>query len=189
MKVLFLDHDGVICLSNNWGSRIKKWSKYRSANPHSSKYFDDAPVEIRFDNFDKKAVKVLNEILESTGVEIVVSSDWRIHSTLQEMGDYYVHQGIIKRPIGYTKNSLPGDLPFFDMATDLEETRSYEILQWLKDHPQVTSWVAVDDLDMSVRYDDVGGYKWGLRNFVLTKRQNEGIKQSGIKEKIIECLS
>jgi hypothetical protein len=23
MKVIFLDHDGVICLSNNWGNRFK----------------------------------------------------------------------------------------------------------------------------------------------------------------------
>ena len=23
--ILFLDNDGVICLSNNWGGRTKKW--------------------------------------------------------------------------------------------------------------------------------------------------------------------
>jgi hypothetical protein len=30
---------------------------------------------------------------------------------------------------------------------------------------------------------------WGLENFVLTPRSNEGIKQSGIKEKVIEYLT
>jgi hypothetical protein len=30
---------------------------------------------------------------------------------------------------------------------------------------------------------------WGLTNFVLTPKSNEGIKQSGIKEKIIKYLS
>ena len=82
MRVLMLDHDGVICLSNNWGGRKKKWAKYRSTNPESSKEIKYAPVSVRFDDFDKKAVKVLNEILEETGAEIVVSSDWKLHATL-----------------------------------------------------------------------------------------------------------
>ena len=34
MKVLFLDNDNVICLSNNWGGRYKKqqkkWSKRKN---------------------------------------------------------------------------------------------------------------------------------------------------------------
>ena len=85
MRILFLDNDGVICLSNNWGSRSKKWSKYRSANPDSGKEKKDAPVFVRFDDFDKKAIKVLNEIIEETGCEIVVSSDWRLHANLEEL--------------------------------------------------------------------------------------------------------
>ena len=96
MKVIFLDNDGVICLSNNWGGRNKKWAKYRSENPNSSNHKQDSPVDVRFDNFDEKAVKVLNEILEKTNAEIVVSSDWRFHANLEELGDYYTSQGIIK---------------------------------------------------------------------------------------------
>jgi hypothetical protein len=30
--------------------------------------------------------------------------------------------------------------------------------------------------------------KWGLTNFVRTPRMNEGIKESGIKEKLLEYL-
>jgi len=104
MKVLFLDNDGVICLSNNWGGRTKKWAKYRSENPDSSREKKDAPVSVRFDDFDKKAIKILNEIIEQTGCEIVVSSDWKLHANLEELGDYYESQGIIKRPIATTPN-------------------------------------------------------------------------------------
>lgn len=68
---------------------MKKWEKYRSANPDSSKYINEAPVNVRFDDFDKKAVKILNQILEETNAEIIVSSDWRFHATLEELGDYY----------------------------------------------------------------------------------------------------
>ena len=63
-KCIFMDHDGVICLSNNWGGRAKKWSKYRSENPESSSDKRDAPVDVRFDDFDEKAVRILNQILE-----------------------------------------------------------------------------------------------------------------------------
>jgi hypothetical protein len=190
MKTIFLDHDGVVCLSNNWGGRKKKWAKYRSTNPGSSKYLNEAPVDVRFDDFDKKSIKVLNEILNETGAEIVVSSDWRFHATLEELGDYYKSQGICKKPIAFTDNRLPQGLKFFNPYTDLEETRSYQILDWLGKHPEVTHWVAVDDLNMSEKFGDVsGGYQWGLNNFVWTPKPKEGIKQCGVKEKIINFLN
>lgn len=189
MKIIFLDNDGVICLSNNWGGRSKKWAKYRSANPETSNYHSDAPVGIRFDDFDKKAVKVLNEILEETGAEIVVSSDWRYHATLDELGEYYLSQGILKKPIGVTKRLVDCNQPedfIWSREWDLEQSRSLEILQYLKDRPEVTEWVAVDDLNMGKNEN----WKiWGLDNFVLTPKSNEGIKQLGIKEKIIKYLS
>jgi hypothetical protein len=186
-KVIFLDNDGVICLYNNWGGRGKKWSKYRSENPESSSILSDAPVEIRFDDFDKKAISILNEIIEETGAELVVSSDWKLHATLEELGNYYEAQGIIKRPIAITPN-----LHEFDAETNdlfmwkrwLERKRILEIERYLNDNPDITHWVAVDDLNMSPEAN--GGY--GLKNFVLTPRSKEGIKQSGIKEKLLKHL-
>ncbi len=197
MKVIFLDNDGVICLSNNWGGRSKKWAKYRSANPESSKVLSDAPVDVRFDNFDTKAVKILNEVLELTGAEIVVSSDWRFHASLEELGEYYLSQGISKKPIGVTKRlgecDQPTDFPW-SKTFDLEQSRSLEINQYLKDHPEITNWVAVDDLNMGIpHYHESWGEMtmddWGLTNFVHTPKSSEGIKQSGVKEKIIKILN
>jgi hypothetical protein len=196
MKVIFLDNDGVICLSSNWGGRSKKWAKYRSANPETSKQLSDAPVEVRFDDFDKKAVKILNEILEQTGAEIVVSSDWRLHATLEEIGEYYTSQGILKKPVGFTKLLGQFDDPenfVWSRQWRLEQSRSLEILQYLKDHPEVTEWVAVDDLNMGIPqvHESWGEMEmdWGLTNFVLTPKSSEGIKQSGIKEKIVNYLN
>lgn len=199
MKVIFLDNDGVICLSNNWGGRSKKWANYRSENPDSSKFTADAPVEVRFDNFDEKAIRVLNSILEETGAEIVVSSDWRFHATLEELGDYYTSQGIIKRPIAITHRTEdinPELWKILRFRADLELERSIEITDWLLKNPEVTHWVAIDDLNMSVEFlsqhfshkDPESDEKPGLTNFVHTPRSNEGIKQSGIKEKILKYL-
>jgi len=186
MKVIFLDHDGVICLSDNWGNRFKKqksWGKRKlSMSPLSM------PVEYRFDNFDEKAVKVLNEILEETGAEIVVSSDWKNWATVEEMGEYYESKGIIKKPIAFTDSILYDDYDDFPWhnKSELEQTRSLEIAQYIGQNPVITHWVAIDDLNMSLT--DVDDKTWGLKNFVLTPENKEGIKQTGIKEKVLEYL-
>ena len=196
MKVIFLDNDGVICLSENWGSRRKKQIKVGRSMGTSVK---DLPIHLRLDNFDKKAVKVLNKILEVTGAEIVISSDWRFHGTLEELGEYYISQGIIKKPIATTeifKDIFPKEWTTLRFRADLELERYMEIDNWLKNHPEVTHWVAVDDLDMSVEFlgdrfssADGSDEKPGLTNFVHTPRSWEGIKQSGVKDKIIKFLS
>jgi hypothetical protein len=197
MKVLFLDNDGVICLSNNWGERAKKWANFKRDNPDVE--FTNRPVQCRFDDFDNKAVKVLNEILEETGAEIVVSSDWRLHANLEELGVYYESQGIIKRPIAVTdqfKDVFPKEWNAFRFRAKLELERSMEIGHWLENHPEVTHWVAVDDLNMSPEFlskyfssEEDDSKNPGLSNFVLTPRSREGIKQSGVKEKVIKFLT
>ena len=199
MKVLFLDNDGVICLSNNWGGRAVKWANFKRDNPDSDATFDNKPIQCRFDDFDGKAVKVLNEILEETGAEIVVSSDWRLHANLEELGEYYESQGIIKRPIAVTdqfKDVFPKEWNAFRFRAELELERSMEIGHWLENHPEVTHWVAVDDLNMSAEFlskyfsnEEDEAKNPGLSNFVLTPRSREGIKQSGVKEKIIKFLT
>ena len=186
MKVIFLDHDGVICLSDNWGNRFKKQKKWDKRKLSMSTL--SMPVEYRFDNFDEEAVKVLNEILEETGAEIVVSSDWKNWATVEEMGEYYESKGIIKKPIAFTDSILYDDYDDFPWHNkwELEQTRSLEISQYLGQNSVITHWVAIDDLNMSL--NDVDGKSWGLKNFVLTPEDKEGIKQTGIKEKVLEYL-
>ena len=194
MKVIFLDNDGVICLYNNWGGRSKKMQKYHKANPEWDGMYKTAPIDVRFDDFDKKAVKVLNSILEETGAEIVISSDWKKHANLEELGDYYESQGIIKRPIAFTPSFIGCDKPDeFEWFRPLqyEQERSLEIAQYVKDHPEITHWVAVDDLNMSVEvlnFSVPSTRAWGVTNFVLTPSSTEGIKQQGVKEKILNFL-
>lgn len=186
MKVIFLDHDGVICLFDNWGSRSKKQAKWGGRKLSMSLF--EIPLEYRFDDFDKNAVKVLNEILEKTDAEIVVSSDWKLWATVDEMGQYYESQGIIKKPIAFTDNILQHSYNDFPWSRnwDSEQTRSLEISEYLGQNQDITHWVSIDDLDMSLKTER--DKTWGLKNFVLTPRQLEGIKQSGIKEKVLEFL-
>lgn len=182
MKIIFLDHDGVICLPEQWGGRRSKLAKWNKLNPDNKVFYeyDDhkMDVEYRFDNFDSKAVKVLNRILKETDAEIVVSSDWRHSCSLEEMKDLYKKYGVIKSPIDYTIPLDDIDFKSFRIPIGYEEERSLEIKKWLKSN-EVESWVAVDDLDMSLY----------LKNFVQTKKRNEGIKQLGIASKIITILN
>ena len=188
MKVIFLDHDGVICLSTEWGGRFKKQTR---VGRKLSQSVESLPVDARFDNFNEKAVKVLNEILKETGAEIVVSSDWKRWANVEEMGEYYESKGIIKKPFLFTPDlnectNYGEDFPW-NPKWDLEQSRALEIKQYLEDHPEVTRCVAVDDLDMGKNGEE--WKDWGLDNFVLTPSSNEGIKQSGIKEKILKFLN
>jgi hypothetical protein len=155
MKVLFLDHDGVICLSSEWGSRALKKGD---------------GIDKRFDNFNSKALEILNEIIEITNCEIVISSDWRHYATLEELQELYKIRGIRKLPIDITSYiSCSG--------SQLEKARVEEINDFLSLHPEIIKWVAVDDLDLSE-----------LENFIRTPLSSEGIKQTGIKDKIIKAL-
>ena len=156
-------------------------------------------VDLRFDNLDKKSVRILNEILEESGAEYVVSSDWRFHATLEELGDYYLSQGVVKRPLdatGMFKDLFPKQWASLRFRADLELERYMEVENWLEKHPEVTHWVVVDDLNMSVEFlskhfsnaNSESDAKPGLANFVLTPKSTEGIKQNWIKEKILNYL-
>ena len=142
MKILFLDHQGVMRLDPVC------WS---SGKPELL-------------DFDPEAVCALNYIIGDTGCDIVVSSDWKLWAGLPEMQRFYAGQGIIKAPIGYT----PYYAPKSGLLKDLAQARSEEIKSWLADSQCVSAWVAVDDLDMRaylesfVFVDDIRGLKSDL---------------------------
>jgi hypothetical protein len=74
----------------------------------------------------------------------------------------------------------------------VEEERALEITFWLGQHPEVTNWVAVDDLNMGKleqRWDYQIENDWGLDNFVHTPLSREGIKQNGVRENVLQFLN
>jgi len=83
MKLIFIDIDGVLATAPCWDmSQDNKWNAYP---------------------FDKKAVKVLNKILEETGAEMVLSSDWKYHYSLGQIKEIFMEfNGVIKAPFDMT---------------------------------------------------------------------------------------
>ncbi len=180
MKVLFLDHYGVMCLTNIF---IKR--EYNSL-PSLIELQQHKP----FESFNKKCVQILNSIIEETNVEIVISSDWKNLSTIEEMQNFYKLQGIIKQPIAFTKsfsNICPPKNFHWDNLLKIHQKRYIEILDYINTHPEITHWVCVDDIHMGIKVNE-SIRDWGLTNFVWTPLVSQGIKQIGIKEKIKSFL-
>jgi hypothetical protein len=163
VKVLFLDHYGVLCLGKPGTVRTE------TSEPTADEFFDTGITV--FSDFDSDAVSILNSLLDSVDFEIVVSSDWKRHTTLSGMCEFYQQQGIKKMPLAYT-DWLPG-------ATTYHEQRAGEINSWLTQHPEITDWAAVDDLYMGT---------W-LTNFVWAKDVHLGIKDTTVQQQIIELIT
>ena len=151
MKILFLDHQGVIYLEK------AIWPVGK-------------PILL---NFDQGAVSILNEIIREVDCEIVVSSDWKTWVDLPTMKSFYIKQGIIKPPIGYTTTTNIKDLD------DIAYLRAKEISEWLDSADNITSWVAIDDLDMRKH----------LSNFVWIEDAEKGILAEGIKKSVVDHLN
>ena len=125
--------------------------------------------------FDKKCVNVFNEICDTTTPIIILSSDWKLHYNLDELNEIFRDNGM-NCIITDVTTCLWGTM--FTNFSQLEECRAAEIMQYVKEH-NIINFMAIDDLNLS---------KWIPDRFVHCTRSFEGIKQSGIKEKIINIL-
>jgi len=159
MKTLFLDIDGVLATDKQYNSNNKKW------DPRFNVY-----------GFDPKCVKVLNKILDMFDLDIILSSDWKTHYTLEEMNNIFE----LNTVNGKIKDKTPNLWGVkYKSLNQLEECRANEILEYVEKH-NITDFLAIDDLDLT---------EWLPNNFIQTPKSNEGIKQSGIKDKIINFLN
>lgn len=75
----------------------------------------------------------LNRIVAATGCKGVLSSSWRHAFKLDEMNAFFGRVGITLELIDTVQNA---------------RTRGTEILNWLKAHPEVTRYCALDDMLM-----------------------------------------
>jgi hypothetical protein len=155
--ILFLDIDGVLAPFNN-----------------PNVYENHPDVHSEFYLFNKDCNIILNDIIEKTNCEIVISSDWRLYYTLNELKCIFEKNEILKSPIAVT---IEKD---FKSLQNLESNRCYEINEFVKNN-DISKWCALDDLDLS---------GLGESHFVFcTKPYTEGIKQLSIKEKLIKKLT
>lgn len=159
---IFLDIDGCLATSKEYYmSREKFWVK----NPIAERLKVPYP-------YNEKCVKIFNNILNEIGPQIILSSDWKHHWTLDEIDKIFIFNGIIQSPIDVTPN-------FNISHTDFAKNRAFEIETYIKKH-HLTSYVIVDDLDMTQYFEPP--------HFIKT-RETEGFKQCGLKQKILNAFA
>lgn len=149
-KIIFLDIDGVIATNGHW-------------------YFDDdfyLPTGKKVPySWNSDCCKILSDILESTDTKVVISSDWRLNFTLDEIKELFKIHGINPdRVIGTTEKTKPKRMSEWNQVEILREK---EILNWVHVNNPV-HWVAIDDL-----------YLAGLpkENFVMVRDSSKGLDQ------------
>ena len=161
---IFLDIDGVLATSNQYFTNPKKWHE-----------------EYACYRFDKKCVDVFNYIIDNMILTfepvIILSSDWQDKYSLEVINRIFEWNEVNTKVTDFT--GMAWGIKFFDSNTELEECRAYDITKYVEDH-KIENWIAIDDLDLSPWIDE--------DHFVRTPRTNEGIKQSGKKDKILSIM-
>lgn len=113
--------------------------------------------------YDPDCVARLKTVIEKTGCEIVVSSSWRFR--LKALENQMRRNG----------------LPIYDITGEEakgENQRGQEIAAWLKRHPEVTSFVIVDDdTDMGELHPHLVVTSWS--NGLTEECMNELISKLG----------
>lgn len=118
MKVIFLDISGTLT-NHAWGEAQMSEVKER-------------------EDVDPVAVARVNRIVEATGAQIVVSSDWVKHDPAEsypEVQGMLRKHGLIATFAGHTVQPRENTVV----------QRGLEIRTWLNQHPEVTGYVILDD--------------------------------------------
>jgi hypothetical protein len=125
--------------------------------------------------FDPACVKVLNRIIMVKNPVIVLTSDWKLQLSLDEINEMFNEYNVLYPATDITTNLWKTKFTSFQQ---LEECRSAEILLYVAEH-DITNWVAVDDLNLMW---------WLPKNFVWCTNSYEGLKQTGVLDKILNIL-
>lgn len=109
MKILFLDIDGVL---NSTRTCVA---------------FGGYPMELyHLEAFDQVAIRLIRRLCDSAGVQVVLSSAWRLTHDFKDVGKTL-------------------ELPIIDRTPSLCGARGLEINAWLAAHPGVEQYAIIDD--------------------------------------------
>jgi hypothetical protein len=152
-KIIFLDIDGVL---------------------NNSEDSDMHETLGGCDFYSPNCVQRLNNLTDKTGAKIVVSSTWRLGTTVEDLVGKLKSMGVTGEIIGKT-----------DDLRSLHGFRGNEILKWIKDnikllgcvhHWQFKSYVILDD--------DTDMLLWQKDNFVNTDGQI-GLTDKDVEDAIV----
>jgi hypothetical protein len=159
-NLIFLDIDGVLATEED------SWIP---------------PHELYAYPFNPNCVRIFNAILKETNVKIVLSSDWRLiyQNDLVVLDEIFKYNSVVQSPIDVTpnfireaSNEVGGYIRMFNKNREKEITAYIE-----RNYNEIDKFVILDDADLKIHPN----------NFVKCNI-TEGLKEEGIKEKIIAIL-
>jgi len=179
-RVIFLDIDGVL-----QGYSSQKRFKFIKDMPalqkeltekHGVDYlsYDKYDVGAVYYDWDPHAVYLIKKILDETLAMIVISSDWRCtEGGLQRMKDLFRLHGLDEYVVDVTD-----DFRYEDRRNRAKEYEGYsvrtvEILEYVKKHPEIKKFVAIDDMDLSLGLE---GHFVQTTHLITDEECNECIK-------------
>lgn len=134
MKVVFLDLDGVLNSEDYYwrgGCRVHE---------------QEEGMLCEYPPIDPSAVVHLNEILKRSGAFVCLSSTWRKIRTLEQMQGYLSKAGLFMLPRWATPDFFKERPNYLDRSVTMRPVeRGDEIAAWLKEMPEVTHFVVLDD--------------------------------------------
>lgn len=150
MKVIFLDFDGVL---------------------NSSKYLLNS--EAYGVAIDPSRMALLKQIVDAADAKIVLSTSWREHWS-KDLASC--------NSTGVLINNIFSeyDLQVYDKTPELHARREIEIKSWLDKHPEVKSFVVLDDRLLSADY--LNGH------FIKTFNYFDGLDETDV-QKAIDILN
>lgn len=151
MKVIFLDIDGVLNHEKHyeWLLGTDEPTLLQRVYPYSE--------------INPKSCQFLNDIIKETGAKIVVSSSWRLDGE-NRLNSLFKHFGLPR---------------IYSTTPCLNTARGIEIDAWLGSHPEVDTYVILDD------DEDMNEHQ--LPYFIKTNPYGDGLNKE-VKDKAIKIL-
>lgn len=153
--VIFLDIDGVVY---NCPNQKDVYKKVAELFPDIETWYDNRVCSIAASYFfDKGALTnlsfLIKEIEKTRSVWIVISSSWRENRTVEELKETFfgIHDFskyiVDKTPDKISKNEIGAYCSSEIHKGSNSQCRAAEINYWLKQNPEVNSYIVLDDID------------------------------------------
>ena len=120
-----------------------------------SKY-DKYDVAAVYYDWDKDSVQFLKDILVQSGAKIVLSSDWRLFGInkmydlfkIHDLHKFYIDDTIKLMFFNYSARELIENKYIKKFHLKYIGYRTVEILEYLRRHPFIKNYVAIDDMNL-----------------------------------------
>lgn len=160
-KYIFLDIDGVMCTHPHY--------KHKDPDTHMT-------------YFVPQCVGYLNDLIEATDAQIVVSSTWRVLEDWEKLRMHFKLCGVSRMPISSTPDlAKPAGSKMVDGQWVTPEGRGIEVMRWLEinaPHGTFTTDYVIFDDDRDMLPHQIE------KNFVWVQ---EGMFKGGLKHEHVQA--